>query len=66
MKHRPADVNQVGKLITDIAMGDVEDEESKSARVKGGHARAAAITPEQRREIATKAARTRWKRGLYA
>ena len=66
MKHRPADVNQLGKLITDIAVGDVEDEEPKSARVKGGHARAAAITPEQRREIATKAARTRWKKPKVA
>lgn len=30
--------------------------------LKGGHARAAALTPEQRREIAVKAARARWSR----
>lgn len=30
--------------------------------LKGGVARAAALTPKERREIATKAARTRWKK----
>ena len=62
MKHRPADVNQLGKLITDIAVGEVEDAEPKSNRARGGRARAAAMTPEQRKEIATKAASARWKR----
>ena len=62
MKHRPADVNQLGKLITDIAVGDVEDSEPKSKRARGGYARAAAMTPEQRKENAVKAASARWKR----
>ena len=66
MKHRPADVNQLGKLITEIAVGDVEDVEPKSNRALGGHARAAAITPEQRRENAAKAASARWKRKVSA
>ena len=66
MKHRPADVNQLGKLITDIAVGDVEDAEPKSNRTRGGHARAAAMTPEQRKETAIKAASARWKRKVAA
>ena len=35
MKHRPADVNQLGKLVTDIAVGDVEDVEPKSNGAHG-------------------------------
>ncbi|MCY4488030.1 MAG: histone H1 [Deltaproteobacteria bacterium] len=66
MKHRPADVDQLGKLIADIAVGDVEDNEPKSDRARGGHARAATMTPEQRKEIATKAASARWKRKVAA
>ncbi len=30
-------------------------------KVKAGHARAEALTPEQRKEIAKKAAQARWK-----
>ncbi|MDE0034204.1 MAG: histone H1 [Deltaproteobacteria bacterium] len=60
MKHRPADVNQLGKLVVDIATGDVQDEEPKSGRTKGGHARAATMTPERRKEIAAKGAQARW------
>jgi hypothetical protein len=30
--------------------------------LKGGHARAAALTPQRRREIARRAAQSRWKR----
>ena len=66
MKHRPADVNELGKLITDIAVGDVEDVEPKSNRAHGGHARAAAMTPEQRKENAVKAASARWKSKVAA
>lgn len=33
----------------------------KLGGVKGGKARAAALTPERRKEIAQKAAKTRWK-----
>ena len=62
MKPRPGDINRLGKLIVDIAVGDVQDEEPKSNRVRGGIARAAALTPEQRREIAIKAAAARWQR----
>ena len=66
MKHSPADVNQLGKLITDIAVGDVEDVEPKSNRARGGHTRAAAMTPEQHKGNAAKAASARWKRKVSA
>ena len=62
MKKRPRDANQLGKLMVDIAVGDVEDEEPKSGRSRGGIACAVSLTPEQRKEIAKKAANARWKR----
>ena len=60
MKKRPRDVNQLGKLIADIAVGAVEDNAPQSGKTRSGHARAAALTPEQRKQIATTAARARW------
>ncbi len=68
---RPRDPLQLGKLIVDIATGQVEDriEDSRNPHAvelgrlggqKGGHARAKKLTVEQRREIAQKAARKRW------
>jgi hypothetical protein len=69
---RPRDSNQLGKLITDIAMGEVEDVKKQDGRnaaavelgrkggLKGGKARAESMTPEQRSEAAKKAARARW------
>lgn len=59
MKRRPRDVNQLGKLIADIATGETEDHETTSAKAPGGHAWAAALTAEWRKEIAAKA---RWKK----
>lgn len=74
---RPRDPIQLGKLIVDIATGQVEDrdatssEREKSASAvargkaggpKGGRARAMKLTPEQRAEIARIAAQTRWKK----
>ncbi len=38
--------------------------EKDERKVKGGEARAAALTPERRKEIARKAAETRWGTGL--
>lgn len=70
---RPRDTNQLAKFIVDIASGDVElpktDDGKDPAAValgrkgglKGGKARAAALTPVQRSEIAKKAAGERWK-----
>jgi hypothetical protein len=69
---RPRDSNQLGKLIVDIATGEVEDISDQSEKnpaavelgrkggLKGGKARAASMTPEQRSEAAKRAARARW------
>lgn len=66
---RPRDPNQLAKLIMDIVAGDVAEavpvatpaqEFARSGGLRGGKARAEALTPEQRREIAQKAASARW------
>jgi hypothetical protein len=72
---RPRDPIQLGKMIVDIATGQLEDRDSeepgkqaaavargKLGGAKGGRARAVKLTPEQRAEIARVAAQTRWKR----
>jgi hypothetical protein len=71
---RPRDANQLAKFITDVATGAVEmpktDEGKNPAAValgrkgglKGGKARAKALTPAQRAEIARVAATARWKK----
>ena len=66
---RPRDPIQLGKLMVDIMTGQVpdalDDAATKKARVagtKGGPARAAALSPEQRSEIARTAASARWKK----
>jgi hypothetical protein len=76
-KKRPRDPNQLGKMIVDISVGEVEDrgltaeEQGKDPAavdlgrrggLKGGKARAKALTPEQRAEIARVAASARWKK----
>lgn len=72
-KHR--DANQMAKHILDQATGEAPKEEPPPVKneaavalgrlggKKGGAARAAALTPEQRAEIAKKAAATRWAKG---
>ena len=60
MKRRPRDINQLGKLVVDIAVGEVDDHEPKSGKARGGHARAASMTAERRKEIADKASKARW------
>jgi hypothetical protein len=73
LKHRPRDPAQLAKLMIDIASGDVEDREptpeeqgkdpaAAAMGRKGGAARAAKMTSERRREIAVKAASSRWKK----
>jgi hypothetical protein len=55
---------QLAKMIGEIATKDArkpEDAPEKSA-AKRGKARAAKLTAEQRAEIASKAAKTRWSR----
>ena len=69
----PKDSNQRAVMIAQIATGEIEqakEEDSgknpaavalgKLGGKKGGTARAAALTPEQRKEIAKKAAEKRW------
>jgi hypothetical protein len=67
--NRPRDPNQLAKMIVDISTGDAEENEkpesvkAKSGRLgglKGGEVRAKILTPERRKEIATKAAEKRW------
>lgn len=67
------DLSQLAKRIVDEATGEAPKTEpppvkneaavalGKLGGKKGGAARAAALTPEQRSEIAKKAAATRWK-----
>lgn len=64
---RPRDPIQLGKLIVDIATGQVEDkvEDGKDPAAaelgrKGGKARADALSKKRRAEIARKAAAKRW------
>ena len=65
---RPRDANQLAKFIVDVATGDAADAETKKAvgqqkgGLKGGTARALALPPEQRSEIARLAAEARWKK----
>jgi len=65
------DLNQLAKRIVDEATGEeptpTPPEKNKAAQelgrlggLKGGTARAAKLTPEQRSEIAKKAAQKRW------
>jgi hypothetical protein len=64
---RPRDPIKLGKLIVDIATGQVEDHEpepelSAAAKIakKGGKARAAKLSAKRRQEIAQQASKTRW------
>ena len=60
---RPRDMNQLAKRIVDLSVGEVEEDEAPDPRaVKRGIARAEALTPEKRSEIARKAAQARWKK----
>lgn len=68
-KSRPRDPLELARLIGDIATGQVEDPEATAsskrashAGRRGGPARALALTPEQRSEIARAAAAARWKK----
>ena len=70
---RPRDPNQLAKSIIDIATGQKPDrdptpeEQGKDPAAvamgkKGGRARADSLSASQRREIALKAASSRWKK----
>lgn len=72
---RPTDLNQRAKSIVDIATGEIEDNlkekdlvklaasaMGRKGGLKGGKARAKALSPKRRAEIAKKAAAARWKK----
>lgn len=64
---RPRDTNQLAKLIADLATGEASEKAPKAegkrrGGIAGGSARAAALTPKQRSEIAQAAAAARWKK----
>jgi len=71
---RPRDPNQLAKLITELATGEVQEVDQDKGKnpaavalgrlggLKGGKARAAKLTPKRRKEIAKKAAKARWKK----
>ena len=66
---RPRDINQLAKMVADIAIGNISDgqetvtvKRASIAGKKGGPARALALTPEQRSAIARDAASARWKK----
>jgi hypothetical protein len=78
MKHkskRPRDPNQLAHAIIGIATGEITDidsaESDKNPHAvelgrlggkKGGRARAENLSPQQRKDIARKAAAARWKK----
>jgi hypothetical protein len=67
---RPRDPNQLGKLIVALSTGEAAEatlppdtpaiQFARSGGLKGGKARAKALTPQRRREIAKRAAKKRW------
>lgn len=68
--NRPKDPNQLAAKVVALATGDKPRPRKKNPAavalgrrggLKGGKARAQALSPEQRSEIAKKAARARWK-----
>jgi hypothetical protein len=68
-ERRPADTNANAVLIGKIATGEVEDSGRDPAKelhrkggLKGGKARAALLSPEERKRVAQKAAQERWKK----
>lgn len=69
---RPGDVIGAAVMVARIATGEVKEkttDDGKDAAAvalgrKGGKARAKAMTPEQRAEIAKKAAAKRWGRPI--
>lgn len=71
-RKRPRDPNQLAKLVVDLATGEAVEHDSMQSKdpaavalgrkggLKGGKARAAALTAEQRSQSAQRAAEARW------
>jgi len=71
LRRMPRDINELGKAIVDLTTGDREPEEIKEKNPhavalgkmggsKGGTIRAQSLSARKRKQIAKKAARTRW------
>ena len=70
---RPRDTNQLAKYIVDLSVGEAQEDDPTAGKNKaavesgrlgglvGGMARAKALSPERRKEIARKAIAARWK-----
>lgn len=71
MAKRPRDLNQLAKMVVEIATDGIDDPVSAARRnpqvrgraggLKGAQVRATRLSEEQRRSIAVKAAETRWR-----
>ncbi len=61
---RPAHTVSCAVHVMKIATGEIEEELEvrQPSKVNGGKARAASMTPEERKELARKAAKARWAR----
>lgn len=71
-RKRPRDPNQLAKLVVDIATGEADDTPADTGKdpaavalgrkggLRGGKARAAKMTAEERKEAARRAAAARW------
>jgi hypothetical protein len=71
-RKRPRDPNQLAKLIVDLATGEAEESDPNVGKdpaavelgrrggLKGGKARAAKMTAEERSDAARRAAAARW------
>jgi hypothetical protein len=71
---RPRDANQLAHMITQLATGELDDVKTDDGKdpaavalgrkggLKGGKARADALSPAKRKAIAKKAATARWKK----
>jgi len=68
----PTDINQLAAKIVEMATSEQPPEDDgkdpaavalgRKGGLKGGHARAAKMTPEERKESARKAATARWEK----
>lgn len=69
---RPRDTNQLAKFVVDLATGELDDVTTTEGKnpaavalgrlggLRGGLARAASLTPDDRSRIAATAAKARW------
>ena len=61
-ERRPRDTVGCAVHVMKIATGEIEEDlpKNRESKVNGGKARAESMTPEERKELAEKAAAARW------